>query len=263
MDRLRVMSFNVRYDAAGDGLDGWPHRRRLVASTVRFHAPGVVGIQEAQAHQMRELETLLPAYDWVGDPRDTVAAGGEHTAVGYRRARFDCVDTNTFWLSATPGDPGSVGWDATYPRVATRATLRDRATGEAFVVCNTHLDHEGETARREGIALVLNRLDEVVDGEPAMLTGDFNCTVGEPAHEIAAGHALPDGRSLRDSRALAPEQHGPTTSRNDFHDLIPAMGIDHIFVTQDVAVSRFAVCTDRDDDHYASDHFPVLADCTW
>jgi len=119
MKPVRVMSFNVRYDTAKDGWDNWTHRRRLVADTIRYHDPDVIGIQEAMTHQLRELETMLEGYEWVGDARDTVCSGGEHTAIGYRRDRFVEEGTETFWLSPTPTEPGSVGWDATHPRVAT------------------------------------------------------------------------------------------------------------------------------------------------
>lgn len=260
MDPLRGLSFNVRYDNAGDGADNWAHRRRLVAGTIRYHAPDVVGVQEAMTHQLRELQVMLPEYDWVGDPRDTVAAGGEHTAIGYRTDRFDCAATDTFWLSETPREPGSVGWDAAYPRVATWARVSDNA-GETLLVVNTHLDHRGERARQEGIDLVCRRLSDVVGDEPAVLMGDFNCTTGEPAYVRAAGHELGDGRTLRDTRDLATERHGPTTTRTDFHALVPEMGIDHVFVSDDVAVDTRAVCADRDDDRYPSDHLPVVVDC--
>ncbi|WP_276272818.1 endonuclease/exonuclease/phosphatase family protein [Haloarcula litorea] len=261
MDPLRVMSFNVRFDSAGDGLDSWVHRRRLVADTIRYHDPDLIGLQEAQAHQIRELEVLLPDYEWVGDPRDTVEAGGEFTAVGYREGRFDCRGTETFWLSETPDRPGSVGWDAKHPRVATWARLRERAGDEAILYLNTHLDHEGERARRRGIALALSRMDELARGDPVLVGGDFNCVAGDPAHERAAGHALPDGRELRDARSVADFRHGPSTTRTDFHDLIPGMGIDHVFVSDDVQVRSRAAVTDRDDDHFASDHLPVVVDC--
>ncbi|WP_137682714.1 endonuclease/exonuclease/phosphatase family protein [Haloarcula mannanilytica] len=261
MKRTRVMSFNVRYDTAGDGVDSWPHRRRLVASTIRYHSPDVIGVQEAMAHQLRELEVLLDGYEWVGDPRDSVDAGGEHTAIGYRTERFDCTATNTFWLSEQPAEPSSVGWDAAYPRVATWARLRDLDTDEDLLCLNTHLDHQGADARVEGIELVLDHLDSIAREAAAVVTGDFNCVVGEPAYERAAGHELPDGRTLVDARDTATATHGPTTTRTDFHDLLPNMGIDHVFVSEDVAVDTRAVIADRDDDHYGSDHLPVVVDC--
>jgi endonuclease/exonuclease/phosphatase family metal-dependent hydrolase len=127
---------------------------------------------------------------------------------------------------------------------------------------NTHLDHVGERARREGIELVLDRFDTGIGADPGLLMGDFNCVVGDPAHAYAADHVLTDGRQLRDARELATHRHGPTTTRSDFHDLIPEMGIDHVFLTEGFDVDTHAVCTDRDDDHYASDHFPVVVDCS-
>ncbi|MFB6223554.1 MAG: endonuclease/exonuclease/phosphatase family protein [Haloarcula sp.] len=260
MTRTRVMSFNVRYDTAKDGLDSWPHRRRLVASIIRYHDPDIIGVQEAVAHQLRELAVLLDDYDWVGDPRESVDAGGEHTAIGYRTERFDCTATNTFWLSEQPAEPSSVGWDAAHPRVATWARLRDRPFDEDLLCLNTHLDHQGADARVEGIRLVLDHLDAIARDAPAVVTGDFNCVVGEPAYERAQGHEFPDGRTLVDARDLATTTHGPTTSRTDFHELLPEMGIDHVFVSEDVAVDTRAVLTDRDDDHFGSDHLPVVVD---
>ena len=261
MDPVRLMSFNVRYDTATDGWDNWSHRRRLVADTIAYHAPDVVGIQEAMHHQLRELEMLLDGYDWVGDARDTVCAGGEHTAIGYRCERFDVDATETFWLSPTPGERGSVGWDASHPRVATWARLRETGSDDPLVVMNTHLDHRGERARREGIGLVLERLADLAGEDAAVLCGDFNCVVGDPAHDRAAGYNLDGGRSLRDTRALSPRRHGPTTTRTDFHDLLPEMGIDHVFVGEETDVTGWTAATDRDDDHYASDHLPVVVDC--
>jgi len=263
MEPVRMMSFNVRYDTAKDGQHNWSHRRRLVAETIRYHAPDVVGIQEAMGHQLRELEILLPGYQWVGDARDSVARGGEHTAMGFRRERFSATDTDTFWLSETPDTPGTVGWDAAHPRVATWVRLRDETADESLVAMNTHLDHRGERARREGIALVLERLTDVVENEPALVSGDFNCLVGDPAHRRAEGYELPGGRRLRDARVLTPRRHGPTTTRTDFEALLPRTGIDHVFVTDETDVTGWAAVTDRDDDHYASDHLPVVVDCVF
>ncbi|MFB6308708.1 MAG: endonuclease/exonuclease/phosphatase family protein [Haloarculaceae archaeon] len=261
MDSLRVMSFNVRTNMLADGSDAWPHRRHLVASTIRFHAPDVVGVQEADPFQLRELEAMLPEYEWVGDPRQDGDQRGEHVPVGYRIDGLALVETDTFWLSETPAEAGSVGWDGSHPRVATWARLRDRASGREFVHLNTHLDHEGERARREGAALLVERLGAVVDGEPAVVTGDFNCTADERPYEIVAGSRLADGRRLRDTRETASEgHHGPTTTRTDFHDLVPDETIDHVFATDDLQVRRHAACTDRGDERYPSDHLPLVVD---
>jgi hypothetical protein len=51
-------------------------------------------------------------------------------------------------LSTEPEVPGSVGWDAHLPRIATIVRLRHR-DGTAAGVANTHFDHAGDQARLE------------------------------------------------------------------------------------------------------------------
>ena len=49
-----------------------------------------------------------------------------------------------------------------------------------MVFFNTHLDNDGETARKkEGVQLILNKIKEIAPHMPAIITGDFNCTPDE------------------------------------------------------------------------------------
>jgi len=45
-DTLRVMSFNVRYPAKGDGKDRWEVRQDILARTIRLKNPDLIGTQE-------------------------------------------------------------------------------------------------------------------------------------------------------------------------------------------------------------------------
>ncbi|MFC7166260.1 endonuclease/exonuclease/phosphatase family protein [Halospeciosus flavus] len=252
---LRAMTYNVRLDTDEDGEHAWPHRADAVASTVRFHRPAVVGLQEPKANQLRDLCERLPNYTFVGEPRD--GEDGEHTPVGFRSERFDCVDHDTFWLSETPDDVGSVGWDGSHPRIATWAVLEDAASDTRFVHVNTHLDHEGETARLEGARLVRERAADLREHGPVVLTGDCNCEPGEPAYDALTAEASPF-RDVRDVSPHAP--HGPRTSFTEFDSLVEDMLIDHVFVTGAFDAEQCGTATDHDDaGHYPSDHLPVVA----
>lgn len=262
MDPLRVMTFNVRLDTAEDGDDAWPNRRGLVADTIRYHAPDVVGLQEPFAHQLDFLDESLPGYDWVGQSRGVGEEEGEHTPIGFRSDRFELDETETFWLSETPDQPGSVGWDGAHPRVATWARLDDGTADRPLVHLNTHLDNEGEQARPEGAALVADRVRDLSEAVTPVITGDLNCVSGDPAHSKLDGVDLGDGRRLVSSAEAAAFSHGPDTSRTDFHDLVPDRKIDHVFVPTDRSVAVHAVLTDRDETRYPSDHLPVVADVT-
>ena len=253
---LRVMSFNIRYDNPGDGEHAWPHRMDRVASVVRFHAPDAVGMQEALRHQIDSLAARLPGYAWVGVGRDDGADGGEFSPVFYRTDRLELVTHGTFWLSPTPETPGSVGWDAALPRVATWARFRDRTTGGTFLFLNTHFDHRGREAREQSALLVADRLFAIADGAPVIAVGDFNAPPDTPVYATLT-------ERLADARAAAEiPPHGPESTFFGFTVEPDETGprLDYVFTGPGVRVRRFATLTDQWLGRYPSDHLPVFAE---
>jgi endonuclease/exonuclease/phosphatase family metal-dependent hydrolase len=261
---IRVMTFNARVHVPEDGKDTWPERAEGVVRTVRYHAPDVVCFQELAPHQYDFVRERLDGYDWVGVGRRDGAGNGEHVPVGVDPDRVRVTDHETFWLSETPDDPGSVGWDAAYARIVTRVSLARAEAADAsdaeppgtdtLHVANTHFDHEGAAARAESARVVRERLAGL-DG-PTVLLGDFNCEPdSEPYRRLVA-----DGEGFTDARQLASE--GCLGPEHTFHEFTgdPTIQIDHVLV-RDCGVVRHATLADRvDDDRYPSDHFPLVAD---
>lgn len=255
MTALWVMSYNVRYDTPADGADAWAERRDAVCGVIRARQPDVVGLQEVLPRQFRDLRERLPGYQLIGRGRKADGTG-EHVPVAVRRDRFTLLDRETFWVSETPDTPGSIGWDAALPRIATRVRLRDERTDATYTVCNTHFDHTGERARAEAAKLLSRRLDGT---EPTILTGDFNCEAGSPPYDRLVGE---DGTTLRDARAASTlPPFGPPTSRTDFGSLHPEWIIDHVFVDGSFTVRQCGTCSETDRrGRYPSDHLPVLVE---
>ncbi|MFC5278415.1 endonuclease/exonuclease/phosphatase family protein [Halorubrum rubrum] len=297
MSRIRVLSYNVRYDNRHDGHDAWYARRDGVADLVRFHRPDVVAFQEPLPGQRADLRERLPEYDLLGRGRKRDDAG-EGCPIGVRTDRWRTVDGGTFWLSETPAKP-SAGWDAAHPRIATWVRIRPRertdgpaaTAGSPLLVVNTHLDHVSSRARRESARLLRERVPELAaaigeDGDadsagsrsgdteriPRVLVGDFNCTAGSAPHRILTGTdpnaetGSADGAgggtddTLHDAAAAADVRHGPRTSLTDFSRLIDGRRIDHVLVSPGIETEAFATLADRDDrGRYPSDHLPVFA----
>jgi endonuclease/exonuclease/phosphatase family metal-dependent hydrolase len=249
---VSVLSYNVRYAAVDSGEDVWPKRRDGVASVIRFHAPDVVCLQEVWLDQLDDLRARLPDYEWVAHE----VHKGEHTPIGYRPERFVVADEDALSLSETPDQPDAIGWDATIPRVTTTAVLEETATGEAFRVVSTHFDHEHPTARRESARLLADRF---ADGAlPTLLAGDFNATPDDDPYRILAE------AGLRDAREVADTPHGPETTFNGFEAAKPGKRIDHVFVSEGVAIERFGIRTDLDSRGlYPSDHFALFVACAF
>lgn len=260
LEELRIASYNVRVAFGDDGPDAWERRVDAVAGTLRLHRPDLVGLQEPTARQLDDLREHLPGYEWIGVGRQDGAQAGEFSPVGYRPERLELEDSGTFWLSETPDDVGSVGWDAALPRITSWGRFRDRETGRRVVHANTHFDHEGERARAESSSLLVDRLSTLASESDALvLTGDFNCEPHARPYETLVGD---DGVDLRDAKERSDyDHHGPEHTFTGFEDPRSGRRIDYVFVTPAVSVVQHATCVNfRTDGRVPSDHLPIVAD---
>lgn len=256
---VRVMSFNIRYDEPRDGVNAWPNRKQKVADVIRFHKAGLVGVQEALLTQLRDLEKLLPDFGWCGVGRTDGKEAGEYSAILYQKSRYQLLETKTFWLSETPDKPGSMGWDAAYPRIVTWAKFRDRTTKKTFYHFNTHFDHRGEKARTESASLILRKIGEIAGTAPFVLTGDLNVEESSAAYKT-----LKSGNStthLADAKYVSANGYfGGDSTFNEFKELQPGRKIDYVFVREGMLVTEHGALSDRWNGLWASDHIPVIAE---
>lgn len=185
---IRVMSYNIRLGVAKDGDNAWELRKEATPAMLRDIRPEVFGVQEAYDFQIAYILEQCPEYRAVGVGRDDGQARGEHMSVFYDSSRIELLEWGTYWLSETPDVP-SYGWDAECRRTATWTLMREIASGQKFYFVNTHLDHVGVAARKNGLALIYNKIKEMNPGGlPMVLTGDFN--------------VLPDDKGLTELNTL-------------------------------------------------------------
>ncbi len=259
---LRVMTYNIRLDIASDGANGWASRKHLVSQLTRREAPDVLGMQEVLFNQKRDIEAALRGYAFAGVGRDDGAEAGEYSPVGWRRDRFELVESGTFWLSPNPEEPGKA-WDAAYPRIATWVLLRDRTSGKRLRVINTHFDHVGTAARLHSAEMIADWTKRhSADGAAVVALGDFNSTADDPPVALLADPARSGTRLARAISAEPP--YGPPGTFNAFRiDANEPAAIDHVLVSSVFAVSRHAVITQHWGGRLPSDHYPVLVDLVW
>ena len=244
---LGLVSFNLRYDTVRDGRHRWVLRRRAVTDLLGSMPWDVCGLQEVLARQRSHLEGELPGTRWYGVGRADGAESGEQTPVVVRGEAWAVTGWQTRWLSASPDEVGSRGWDARLPRVATVARLSNPGSAQPVAVVNAHFDHRGKTARIESAKLIASW----VAAEPStawIVLGDLNCLPGSaPLRALAAvglHQALPDDE--------AGTEHG-WTGRTDRDR------IDHILVDKSFDVLDASVDHSRPGGVLPSDHWPVRA----
>lgn len=251
--QISVMTYNIKLDYPKEGENSWATRKPYFINQLKANAPDILGVQEALPNQMKDMDSLLTDYHFVGVGRDE-GNKGEHSAIFYKKDLFEVIETSTFWLSETP-EKASLGWDAAYNRICTYALFKNRNTGNRFWVFNTHLDHVGVKAQVEGAKLILNKIKHInKQNLPVILMGDFNM---EATHE-SIQHI---SKSLRDSKSITNKVMGPLGTFNNFEFEKPVTRrIDYIFLSEGITVNKYSVLSDSYVGHYPSDHLPVMID---
>ena len=246
-----VLSWNIRYGSARDGVNAWPHRCDELARQINLAAPQILGVQEALDFQLTFLQQHLPDHQRLGQGRDG-GDHGEHAALFIDRRRFAVIGHGDFWLSPTPEVAGSIGWDAALTRICTWAELEDRVDGSRLFVANAHFDHRGELARAHSGELLAERL--APHGAACLVLGDFNCGENSPALVTLRTHGWRDTFRDRQPEATAVGTYHAFTGR------MTGDKIDHVLagdalVTVDAALLTAASANGR----WPSDHHGVLA----
>ena len=246
---LKVMSYNIRLGSANDGTNSWAMRYTATGEMLEDQKPDVFGVQEALDYQVRYIEEMC-GYEYVGVGRENGKKEGEHMAIFWNKKTVSMLKWGTFWLSETPEEP-SMGWDAACRRTATWALMKDKKTGKKFYFINTHLDHKGTEAQKNGLKLIVDRLSEInPDGYPMVLTGDFNIT--------------PDNKALTELDAKM-QSARKIAEKTDSLDTYNGWGrgsgvIDYIYVSGFSSCPEFQTVVKRYNDRkFVSDHYPVVA----
>ncbi|MFC4673733.1 endonuclease/exonuclease/phosphatase family protein [Dysgonomonas termitidis] len=254
-NELIIATFNLRMDTPNDGVNAWPNRKEMVKGLIMFHDFDIFGTQEGFKHMLDDIAEL-DGYVYIGAGRDDGKDGGEHSAIFYKRDRFELLDNGNFWLSETPDVPGK-GWDATCcNRICSWGKFRDKNNEKEFYFFNVHYDHQGKIARQESSKLLLARIRQIAGNKSSIfVTGDFNAVPTDAPVLILSNDKL-----LKDSYTISEYPcYGTVGTSNGFKIDIEAKNrIDYIWVTPDIKVKRYGVLNDMQNGRFPSDHFPVL-----
>ena len=253
---IKVISYNIRVPSSEtDPNNNWPVRKVGTPAMLQAQQPTVFGLQEAVTEQIKYIVDNVPGYSYYGVGRDNGSpipgASGEIMAIFWNDKQVDVHDYGTFWLSETP-DRVSFGWDAACRRTATWGVFYHKESKRKFFYVNTHLDHKGATAQKEGLKLIVSKIAELnTDNLPVILTGDFNVVPTDPCVEALRA-------SLQDARVVAPV----TDTDNTYNAWTPAGKriIDYIWFSGFDGIQYYHTLRETYNGvALISDHYPIIA----
>ena len=202
---------------------------------VKEYMPDIICFQETQTPHAQRYKNSLQIYDYVLYDNDGTTYNSQ--PIFWKKDKFELVDSGIKWLSDTP-DKRSKFADSEYYRSMTYAILKDKATGEQFVVVNTHLDFAKINAKQT------EKLLELTEGfrdMPMLCLGDFNLRDTDKGYQNMYNECFMDsGRYL--------EKKDPATIDFCFIDITKIVATD------------YKVISDHELSKTASDHFPVYTE---
>lgn len=254
MSKIKIMSFNLRTQAACDGINQFINRENFIAEKLGELKPDVIGFQEVQPLMHDWLVGALDDYYVVGGGRGNTY-GDEAVSVAFRKTEFKLYDCETFWLSPTPNNPGSTygGDQSSCPRICTWLTLKPNG-GAPFRFYNVHTDHVGVFARVLEANQVLAKISENNSKMPmkTFVTGDFNDTPDSLCIKSMLGSREVPLIDLSADSGLTYHAFGKELDKN--------CKIDYIFADKGTECLAFNVYKDSRGELYLSDHYPIMAE---
>ena len=239
--QLFVGTYNIRQHNNGDEKAGnvWSTRCKVICDQINFESPDALGVQEAFAGQLRDMQANLDNYAYIGVGRDDGKEEGEYSAIFYKKDRLKLLNSGNFWLSETPDVPCK-GWDAACVRICSWGEFSQTDSQLRFFHFNLHMDHVGTVARREAARLVVRKIHEIAQGAPVVLTGDFNVDQHNEIFRIFTESGI-----LKDSYDAARLRFAENGTFNSFDSrLWSDSRIDHVMVSPHFEVDRYGILTD-------------------
>ena len=186
---IRVMTFNIHgNDPEWSALHADP-----TLGVLRRYSPDLIGLQEVVASNIELYRRQLTEYDYALGQEYGEDEDSGYSSIFWRKARFELVESGTFWFSRTP-DRRSSDWGVPYPMGATWVRLQDKRTGIQLLHLNTHFEDGsgGEQSRQESSKLLVDRTAQLAPDIPVIVTGDFNCNPWSAAYNHFMANGFTD-----------------------------------------------------------------------
>ncbi len=266
---IRVMSYNMLYNAPEaekelEPVNRWENRRGRLESYLRFANADLIGSQELQEDQLKEVARFLESdYSYYGEKTREGENRSDINAIFYRKSRFELLEGRTI---PYPGKALSNGF--TYCR------LRDRTGGQELAMINTKLTFSSPERRLKEVYAIQQFVRELPERLALIVVGDFNAFpfLNDERSPFCDGDFLIrklEATPLEEAKRASLFGHfGPLCSlTNCIKTFKPFIGpeltgaiFDYIFVNQRVAVLSHTIDPAKVDGHFPSDHLPVLSD---
>ena len=255
---IRVATFNIEYKHEDPKRPTWEQRMPYVNWVIRESGFDVFGVQEPFEPEYEQLKQML------GDEYDSIFASTNlekpdfSNSIFWKRSRVEKLDDGVFWYTENPGQRGGFGGASS--RLCIWAKFRDKETGKIFFHFNSHYDFVSYEAMLVSSRLLVNKVREIAGTYPSFLTGDFNCSDGNPALDWIENCGFLADAKKKASKAENAEyssmrRYAKEVKKNGYQ-------LDHIYFTVGKSKVKYwkLIMDEHDGMLGGSDHMPIYID---
>lgn len=257
METLSVLTLNIRFGLARDGINAWENRKDHFPAFFQKVQPDFICLQEVNDFQADFLHSLLVDYQSIGR-RHPAPPFWQNNLIFFKHP-WRCLHAGHFYLSHTPLIPSRFA-DSCWPRQLTLGHFQKEALEVGGVA--THFDFT-ELVQLQSGRLLFEFLGTFAPHLPVIVAGDFNCEPASPLYQLLTA----DEKALSKDGLTRPANQAP------FKDVLkpPFPGTRHAFDGQnrgqhlDWLLYRgklepvYAEVLQDSGAAALSDHFPVVA----
>lgn len=246
---LNVMSFNWRTETSNDpGETSWASRRPAVAAMLKDKNPVLMGCQECQPNQRKQILSDDSRYLTIGGDLGYSNEETECDVIFYMKDSVEVLAHGTFFLTDTPDVYSRLNQSNHY-RVCTWGRMKMKSDGKEFYYFNTHIDYLTDAQQPEMDAL-LNMIKVInTDNLPMFLTADWNAEESSDIFKDIKSYGFMSARL----EAVIGDSY---RTFNGFGS--GSQTLDHCWFKGFSGVSRFTTVRDRYAGiPYISDHYPI------
>ena len=266
INMISIMSYNIRNLYLDlNSKQNWNNRKEKLLNNILLKSPDILSIQEDTLEQINFLNNNLKnnySYFNLIDPNNDKKMN--HNSIFYNKLKYSFISGEYFWLNSN-NSYNKTDWDAWDPRSATIIILKNIKTKTHFIIVNAHLEKKKKKARREGIKIVLNRIEEINKDKnyPVVYNKNIVCLLGE---QYATSFHFYFGKKInnifiRNFLYIVYYFHG---GKNSFYN---RYHIDHMYYKNNKISKIYPLYNsfpsddliDNKDGVYASDHFPIFS----
>ncbi len=243
------MTFNLRVDI-DEKINSWSSRKDRLLEMIHKHQADVIGTQETTDTIYAKLTEHFQAYEFCGDGRESNRLG-ERCSVMIKKDTYKVLKSETVWLNGDFYEAGNKDEEEGFPRICTMVLIQDKQSLKKTRIFNVHLAYRSQKAIENNGKYLFRYIKRFEHTKiPFVLMGDFNSEITHPLHKPFLENYKEAYMTLKIKRP------------NTFHAYQDPCGISAIDFIYTNNLNFLSIETDptRFDDHYPSDHYPVIAE---